>query len=130
MKILEVIPLPRINFDRQKVTDELDRKLELRDNSIRYFLQFFADETKEQDPMLRENEANWENVFNHFDIIIGKNDISGIELMHCDDMDLWRINIYIKWTEGPAKIYFQKETEAQGVFDKLDTYLYGAVNIE
>lgn len=125
MKILETISLVPTNLSRQKPTHLLEGRMELRDNSIYYVLKFYADETSVEDPILREDKDQWEQVFNSFEITALKDKIAGIEKGWCPDSEVWRVTMCIMGFYKDINTYFDNEDIAQKFYDILTDYLFG-----
>lgn len=122
MKVIDKIDIPAIDLENQVITDPdlAELSLEIRDNSVQYTAKFYADEPKNED----DKSLGWENVFNHFQLVASKGNIAGIEINWLNHANKWSVLIIVNGFANDIKIYFERENEAQNVFDKLHKWLY------
>lgn len=122
MKVIDKIEIPAIDLENQVITDSdlAELSLEIRDNSVVYTAKFYADEPKDES----DKGLGWENVFNCFRLVASKTNIAGIEINWLSRATKWSVLILVNGFQNDIKMYFEKEGEAQSIFDKLHKWLY------
>lgn len=122
MTTIEKINIPAIDLQNQTITDTdlAEISLELRDNSVVYSAQFYADEPKSEN----DKALGWENVFNSFKTVASKQNVAGIEISWLNHATKWSVLIIVNGFNNDIKMYFESEGEAQNVFDRLHKWLY------
>jgi hypothetical protein len=120
MTVIERIDISPVSLEDQKITDQNEQFLEIRDTSICYCCRFYADEPINPD----DKELGWKNVFNRFRTVASKDKIAGIELTYLPNAKKWGVFIMVTGFTNDMKVFFRKEDDANSVFDKLHNWLY------
>lgn len=128
MKTLATYALYQIDLTRQKITKQMDSKLELRDNSVRILYKFLAREPKADvtpEELAYQDNTEWGEVYNYADITVRRARISGAEMTYLSEMGIWKVTIFVNGFPEDIRIYFDKKTEAKVINDRINEYLYG-----
>lgn len=122
MTVIEKINIPALDLQNQIITDTdlAELSLEIRDNSVMYSVQLYADEPKSEN----DKALGWENVFNSFKTVASKHNVAGLEISWLNHATKWSVFIIVSGFNNDIKMYFESESEAQNVFDKLHKWLY------
>lgn len=116
----EIIHIKPIDLRDQKPTGEGDIQIELSEKYIIYYAKFYAEEPINK----QDHDLGWETVYNHFETVVSKSAIVGMEKSYMPTQNLWAVYVFVYGMSEDLKMFFKKESEAQDVFDKLFKYFY------
>lgn len=128
MKTIAVIELKPIKLKRQRPTEIIGGYLKLFENHIEYYLEFRAEELKEEirseDEVMLKSEDSWENNLTYFIATAKRECISGIEMQWLPAARVFRTSIFIMGFANDLCVYYKTRTEALVLVDKINEYLY------
>lgn len=120
MIVIEKINISPVSLEEQKITEFREIYLEIRDNSLFYSCNFYADE-----PVDPEDKAmGWKNAFNRVQVVAAKDKISGLEKSFISNTNHWGVYTLVTGFAQEIRVFFKKESEATEVFNKLHQWLY------
>lgn len=107
-----------INLANQTIVESRECFIELHEKYLRYRIEFFADEYKDDDDRILGEET----IYNNFDIIALKQHIAGLRKSFTLDKK-WAVQISVSGFATDINIYSKKQSTAQEQFGILQDWL-------
>jgi len=120
-----LIKIKAFNLSKQKIeSNDVELSLELYEQYVRYRGEYDSIEFKNDD----DEMLGTKNIYNYFDFIFSKENISAIESYWNHHEDCWCIRICINGSPSDLTLFFKRGDSCKEIFEILFQYKYADNN--
>ena len=120
----ERIDIKQFDLANEKVVNSVALYIELTDNSLMYYAEYYAEVPAAEDK--DDHSLGWKESFQKFKIKVKRSSLVSVEKSWNDKREYWKVEVEASGYPNSIAFYFELESEAEAVYEKLDTYVFGA----